>query len=346
MDNPGVVAYAAGDLRIEEMGHPEPAPNEAIIEIAYGGVCGSDLHYWQHGAAGASILREPMLLGHEVAGTVITRAADGSGPEAGAPVAVHPLTAAGDGVTPYPADRPNLAPASTYLGSALLLPHTQGAFARRVALPTRMLHELPAGMPLELGALAEPAAVAWHGIGRAGEVTGKTVAVIGSGPIGLLAIAVALHHGATAVTATDLHEHPRRVARGLGATALDARDADAISRLHADVVIESSGTVPGLAAAVTAAARGGTVVMLGLQRNGVVDAPLATAITRELALVGSFRFGTEFDDVITALADGSLRVDGIITDTVPAEHAEDAFRLAADASASSKVMLDFREPSA
>lgn len=166
------------------------------------------LHYWRHGAAGG-ILREPMILGHELSGTVVRAAADGSGPGVGVRVAVHPLTPRGDGVTRYPADRPNLAPASTYLGSAMHLPHTQGGFADRVALPTRMLAPLPEGMSLRLGALAEPAAVAWHGVGRAGDVRGKRVAVIGAGPIGLLAVAVARHHGAAEVIATDLHDRPR-----------------------------------------------------------------------------------------------------------------------------------------
>ncbi len=343
MENPGVVVHAAHDVRVEDLGQPRPAADEAIVEVAYGGVCGSDLHYWQHGAAGASILREPMILGHEVSGTVVEAAADGSGPAVGTRVVPHPLTPRGDGKTPWPEDRPNLAPASTYLGSAMHLPHTQGAFARRVALPARMLRPLPDGMSLELAALAEPAAVAWHALERAGDVRGKRVVVIGSGPIGLLAIAVAFHHGAAEVIATDLHPLPRDLAEAAGARALDARDADAIAQLHADVVIESSGTVPGLAAAVSAAVRGGTVVLLGLQRNGLVDAPMATAITRELDLRGSFRFADELDDVIAALADGSLRVDGIVTAVLPVADTEAALTLALDASSSSKVLLSFSD---
>lgn len=341
MPNLGIVAHRAGDLRVADLGEPAPGAHEAVVEIAYGGVCGSDLHYWCHGAAGASVLREPMVLGHEVSGTVLVPAADGTGPREGVRVAVHPLTAVDDGETPWPADRPNLAPASTYLGSALHLPHTQGAFARRVALPARMLHALPAGLSLERAALAEPAAVAWHGLGRAGDVRGKRVAVIGAGPIGLLVAAVARHHGAAEVIATDLEQLPRDIAASLGARPTDARDHPAIAALHADVVVESSGTVTGLSAAISAAARGATVVMLGLQRHGDVAAPLATAITRELSLIGSFRFGSEFDEVIAALADGSLVVDGIVTHVLPAERALEAFAVAGDAAASSKVLLAF-----
>ena len=109
--SPAVVAHAANDLRVEEVPVRTPTANDAIIEIAYGGICGSDLHYWTSGAAGESILRAPMVLGHEVVGTVVHRAVDGSGPAVGVRVAVHPASPAGDGVARYPADRPNLSPA-------------------------------------------------------------------------------------------------------------------------------------------------------------------------------------------------------------------------------------------
>lgn len=345
MSNIGVIVYQAGDLRVEDVGEPTPATDEAIVEIAYGGICGSDLHYWKDGAAGTSILREPMILGHEVSGIVAAVAADGSGPAAGTRVTVHPLTPRNDGATPWPQDRPNLAPAATYLGSALYLPHTQGAFASRVAIATRMLHKIPDTLPLRRAALTEPASVAWHAVGRAGDIRGKRVGVIGSGPIGLLATATALHHGAKEVTATDVCALPRQIAEGLGAHTLDARDNDTIATLNADVVIESSGTVPGLAAAISACIRGGIVVMVGLQRAGSVEAPIATAITRELTLRGSFRFTNEIDDVIDALATDALNVHGIITATQPAQEALEAFRLAADAASSAKVMLSFTEGS-
>jgi L-idonate 5-dehydrogenase len=341
VNNLAVVAHAAEDLRIEDIGAPAPRIDEAVVAIAYGGICGSDLHYWRHGAAGASVLREPMILGHEVSGVVAIAAADGSGPDVGTPVAVHPLTAHGDGHTPWPEEHPNLAPASTYLGSAMHLPHTQGAFARRVALPSRLLHPLPAGLDVKTAALAEPAAVAWHGLQRAGDVKGRSVVVIGAGPIGQLVAAVAQRGGASSVTVTDLQQRPRDIAAARGIRAIDARAEAEISDLHADVVIESSGTVPGLVAAVSAAVRGGTVVLLGLQRGGEVPAPMATAITRELTLRGSFRFGAEFDDVIAALADGSLDVRGIISQVLPVDDALDAFALAADPASSCKVLIDF-----
>ncbi|PPG27001.1 L-idonate 5-dehydrogenase [Pseudoclavibacter sp. RFBB5] len=341
-ENLAVVAHGKGDLRLDALPEPTPGADEAVVAIAYGGVCGSDLHYWMHGAAGESILRDPLVLGHEIVGTVLHAAADGSGPSVGQRVAVHPATPGDDGETPFPADRPNLSPAGTYLGSAARIPHTQGAFARRVALPARMLRVLPDRLDLKLASLAEPAAVAWHGVGQAGEVRGKRVLVIGAGPIGALVVAVLKHQGAGEIIASDLHELPLAVATELGASrVVDARDADAIAAVHADVVIESSGTVPGLASAIRGAGRGGRVVLLGLQRSGEVPALLSLAITRELTLVGSFRFADEIDAVIDALADGSLVVDAVLTHEFPVEQALDAFAVAGDASRSSKVLLSF-----
>lgn len=336
-----VVVHGAGDLRVETRARPEPRDDQALVEVLYGGVCGSDLHYAQHGAAGASVLRTPMVLGHEVVGVVARAARDGSGPAAGTPVAVHPGTQGNDPGR-WPADRPNLAPGSTYLGSAATLPHQDGAFASVVALDTRMLRPLPDGLDLRRAALIEPAAVAWHAFERAGDVRGLRVLVVGSGPIGALAVAVAVHHGAADVVAVDLHELPLRIATAVGATTtIRASEDAALDAVDADVVIESSGTHQGLATAVRGATRGGRVVMLGLPPAAPQPVLVATAITRELELVGSFRFVDEIDDVIRALADGSLVVDPVVTHEYPAGDAAEAFRVAADASVSGKVLLRF-----
>ena len=340
--SPAVVVHAIDDLRIEDVALRAPVADEAVVEIAYGGICGSDLHYWTHGAAGESILRAPMVLGHEVVGTVVSPASDGSGPGTGTRVAVHPASPAGDGVTRYPADRPNLSPGCTYLGSAARFPHTDGAFVRYATLPSRMLRALPEGLSLRTAAAVEPAAVAWHGVARAGAVTGRSVLVIGAGPIGALVVAVLRRAGAEEIVAVDLHDHPLAVARALGATrTLLATDAEAIAAVQADVAIDSSGSPRGLASAIRGTARGGRVVMVGLLPTGDQPVPMSLAITRELELVGSFRFNDEIDEVITALADGSLVVDPVLTHEYPVAGALEAFAVARDASRSSKVLLRF-----
>ncbi|HSO91782.1 MAG TPA: L-idonate 5-dehydrogenase [Arthrobacter sp.] len=337
-----VVAHAAGDLRIEDVPVPAPAPDEAVVEVAFGGICGSDLHYWMHGAAGESVLRQPMILGHEIVGTVLVAAGDGTGPGPGTAVAVHPATP-GPGAARYPADRPNLSPGCTYLGSAARFPHTDGAFSRYATLPARMLRPLPEGLALRTAALVEPASVAWHAVSRAGEVAGKTVLVIGCGPIGALAVAVLKRAGAQRIVAVDMQARPLEIARAVGADeVLRGDDAEAIAAVEADVAIESSGSHHGLASAVQGAARGGKVVMVGLLPSGPQPVLISLAITRELELLGSFRFNDELDEVVAALADGSLFVDPVVTHTFPLDQGLEAFEVARNAAVSGKVLLDFR----
>lgn len=337
----GVVAHAAGDLRVEAIALTPRGPSDTVVEIAYGGICGSDLHYWTHGAAGESILKAPMLLGHEVVGTVVHQAADGGGPGPGTRVAVHPATPGGNSPR-YPTDRPNLSPGCTYLGSAAQFPHTHGAFTRYAVLPSRMLRPLPDGLPLRTAAVAEPASVAWHAVSRAGDVAGKSALVIGCGPIGALVVSVLRRAGAAAITAVDIHDYPLAIARELGATTtLKADDTDTIAAVDADIVIECSGNRFGLESAIRGATRGGRVVLLGLLPTGLQPAPLSLVITRELEVVGSFRFNDEIDAVLDALADGSLVVEPVISHEFPVRDALAAFAVAKDAAASAKVLLSF-----
>lgn len=337
-----VVAHAAGDLRLEDVPLAPAAPDEAVVEIAYGGICGSDLHYWLHGAAGESVLKAPLVLGHEIVGSVVQAAADGSGPPSGTRVAVHPASPAA-GAARYPEDRPNLSPGCTYLGSAARFPHTDGAFSRYVNLPARMLRPLPVDLDLRTAALVEPASVAWHAVSRAGDVRGKTALVIGCGPIGALTVAVLKRAGAGRIVAVDMHAKPLEIAAAVGADEiLAAGDAEAIAAVEADVVIESSGNHHGLASAIQGAVRGGTVVMVGLLPTGPQPVLISLAITRELELRGSFRFNDEIDEVMEALADGSLQIAPVITHEFPVHRALEAFGVARNAAESGKVLLDFR----
>jgi L-idonate 5-dehydrogenase len=337
-----VVVHAAGDLRIEKVPVRAPRADEAVIRIAYGGICGSDLHYWRRGSVGESILRAPMILGHEVVGTVARTAADGSGPVEETPVAVHPATPGDDGTTRYPRDRPNLSPAGTYLGSAARYPHTDGAFVEYATLPSRMLRPLPPILPLRRAALIEPASVAWHAAARAGNIAGRSALVVGAGPIGALAIAVLARAGAGPITAIDLHEAPLALAARVGATdTLLGGDVEALAATQADIVIESSGSAHGLRSAILGCARGGRVVLVGLLPSGEQPVLVSLITTRELELVGSFRFHDEIDKVIDALVDGSLVIDPVITDEYPIEDGLAAFERAANGAVSSKVLLRF-----
>ena len=339
--------HGRDDLRLDRDPPPAAAPDEALVDVAYGGVCGSDLHYWRDGVVGSSVLRAPMILGHEVVGRVAVPAADGSGPPAGQAVAVHPARSCGH-CRWCTGGSPNLCPDSRYLGSAAQWPHTNGGFADQIAVPAARLIPLPDTLDLRRASLAEPAGIAWHALDRA-EAVGASVArahvlVVGGGPIGLLVAAVARYRHAASVTVADVHDHPLAVAAALGAHTVHARDladgSDAASPAPPDIVAESSGSVAGLSSAIRAARPGGTVVAVGQVPAGDIAVPASLCISRELTLTGSLRL-IEIERSVAFLADPRAVVDPIVTDVFPAGQAADAFAVAADPARSSKVLLDF-----
>ncbi|MFE7973327.1 L-idonate 5-dehydrogenase [Streptomyces shenzhenensis] len=337
----GCVIHGRGDLRVEELPVPEPGRGQALVAVRYGGVCGSDLHYWRHGGVGDFRLLEPMVLGHEVVGTVVGYGADASGPAVGTAVAVHPATPCG-ACPECAAGRRTVCRDTRYLGSAARFPHVQGGFAARVAVPAGQLRALPTGLEPRRAALAEPLSVALHAVRRAGPVAGRQVLVTGAGPIGCLVVAAVRAAGAARVTVTDLLPEALRYAAVAGAdTVVRADDPDDTGwRAEVDVAVEASGVAAGLDTCLRLVRRGGVVVQLGMLPPG--QSPFAgnLVVSREIELRGAFRFDAEFDEALELLA-AEPAFDGLISAVVPVTEAERAFALAADRSRSCKVLLDF-----
>jgi L-idonate 5-dehydrogenase len=337
----GCVIHGQGDLRVAELPVPRPGPGQALVAVRYGGVCGSDLHYWRHGGVGDFRLREPMVLGHEVVGTVVEYGADASGPAPGSSVAVHPATPCG--VCPEcAAGRRNVCRDSRYLGSAARFPHVQGGFAAHVVVPAEQLRALPDGLGLRRAALAEPLSVALHAVRRAGGVAGRHVLVTGAGPIGCLVVAAAKAAGAAHVTVSDLLPEALAYGRIAGAgTVVRADDPDDRGWPdEVDVAVEASGVAAGLDACLRRVRRGGVVVQLGMLPAGQSPFAVNLVVSREIELRGAFRFDTEFDEALELLA-VEPGFDGLISAVVPVAEAESALALAADRSRSCKVLLDF-----
>ncbi len=334
------VIHGRGDLRVEDLPEPEPGPGQVLVAVRYGGVCGSDLHYWRHGGVGDFRLREPMVLGHEVVGTVVAHGFGAGGPAPGTPVAVHPATCCGT-CPECAAGHRNVCRDTRYLGSAARLPHVQGGFAARLAVPAGQVRPLPAGLDLRRAALAEPLSVALHAVRRAGDVTGRHVLVTGAGPIGCLAVAAARAAGAARVTVTDLVPRALRYAAAAGAdTVVRADDADDAGWPDAvDAAVEASGAAAGLETCLRLVRRGGVVVQLGMLPPGPSPFAGNLLVSREIELRGSFRFDTEFDDALRLLA-AEPAFDALISAVVPVGDAESAFALAADRTRSCKVLLD------
>ncbi|SKB03279.1 L-idonate 5-dehydrogenase [Agreia bicolorata] len=328
--------HAAEDIRWEDVDKPEPAQGQIRLRVKYVGICGSDLHYYFHGANGEYTIREPLTPGHELSAVVDI---DPSGRLAqGTPVVVHPAR--------YGAEvaglesRPHLRPGGDYLGSAAATPHRQGGAAEYLIVDEGMVRVLPDGLPLQRAALAEPLAVALHAVSLADRVAGGRVLVIGAGPIGLLVLAAAVRAGAQTVSASDVRNEALQRASSLGADELLLVGRDTIADETYDVVFECSGAPVALTQAVRATRRAGTIVQVGMLPNAEIAVNLAPMLAKELTLRGAFRFSSEIDDAVALLAE-SDRLDAVVTHVVSAQNSVEAFALARDSSLSSKVLLEF-----
>lgn len=338
-----VTLHSARDLRIDDAPVPAVGPRDVEVRIRAGGICGSDLHYYQDGGFGAIRVREPIILGHEIAGTVSAVGADVRRVRVGDTVAVDPSRPCGH-CSFCLEGKPRHCLNMLFFGSAMRFPHVQGGF--REVLVCTEAQAVPAAMPVELAAFAEPLSVCLHGAVQAGPLLGRRVLVTGTGPIGALAIMVARHGGAREIVATDLADAPLAIARKVGADlVVNMRSEPAgLERFGADkgwfdVAFECSGAGPALGAAVAACRPGATIVQLGLGGDMVV--PINAIVAKEIALRGTFRFDREFEWAVGFLASGAIDVAPLLTERVPVDDAVRAFELAGDRSRAMKVQLAF-----
>ncbi len=339
-----VVIHSAKDLRIEDRPTDEPGVGQVEIRVAIGGICGSDLHYYNHGGFGSVRLKEPMVLGHEVAGH-ITRLGKGvTGLEVGQLVAVSPSRPCRD--CAYCSEsKYNHCLNMRFYGSAMPFPHIQGAF--REVLVADATQCAPAdGLSAGEAAAAEPLAVCLHAARRAGDLLGKRVLVTGCGPIGLLCILAARRSGAAEIVATDLSDFTLRIARQNGADNTvnvsqtpERMAAFEASKGYFDLLFECTGVAQALAGAIAALRPGGTVVQLGL--GGDMQIPVQTMTTKEIQFRGSFRFHEEFFTGVELMQRNLIDVKPLITHTVALDDSESGFRLASDRNQAVKVQIAF-----
>jgi L-idonate 5-dehydrogenase len=338
------VIEAAGQLTVTERPVPEPGDGEVAVDIVYGGVCGSDLHYYHEGAAGEFVIREPLVVGHEVVGRVATLGSGVTGLVSGQPVAVHPAQVCGR-CEECTSGRPQLCPSSRYLGSAAHFPHVQGGFTQRLVVTADRAVPLPAGMSLRRAALSEPFSVAYHAVKRAGELSGRSVLVTGAGPIGCLAVAAARHAGAGTIYVSDLTDHALSQAKQMGADVLlradRAEETDWPAQV--DVAIEASGSGPGLNSCIRTVRRAGTIVQVGILPPGTTAILGNALVNKELKLLGSWRFHTEFAEAIDVLAT-EIDPEPLISHEFALSDAKAAFDTASDRTTACKVLLRIGEP--
>ncbi|MEO8245032.1 MAG: L-idonate 5-dehydrogenase [bacterium] len=339
-----IVIHAARDLRIEDHAVETPGAGQVQITMATGGICGSDLHYYNHGGIGTIRLREPMVLGHEASGHVSQIGAGVTSLTVGQLVAVSPSRPCHD--CKYCRDAMfNQCLNMRFYGSAMPFPHSQGAF--REVLVADAAQCVPAdGLTTGEAAMAEPLAVCLHAVNRAGPLLGKSVLVTGCGPIGVLCILAARRAGADLIVVTDLSHFTLGMARNAGADIIHnmAEDAAALSgyakdKGRFDTMFECSGAAPAVIAAIPAMRPGGTIIQLGL--GGDMTLPVQVLTAKELSLKGSFRFHEEFRTGVSLMQKGLIDVKPLITQSFKLDQAVEAFQTAADRSRAMKVQIQF-----
>jgi L-idonate 5-dehydrogenase len=317
------------------------------VRIEAGGICGSDLHYYQEGRIGTIVLKEPMILGHEIAGIVdqVGPAVDNISP--GDRVAVSPSRPCGHCRFCQTGQQIHCLDMRFY-GSAMRVPHVQGAFRESLVADARQCHVVPAGLSASEAAMAEPLAVCLHAANRAGPLLGRRVLVTGSGPIGALCAMCVRRAGAAELVATDVTEAPGDIMRRIGVDRFlnVAAEPEALGEYSRDkgafdVLMEASGNAQALVAAFAALRPGGIAVQVGIGSPALI--PLSVIVAKELELRGTFRFHEEFALAVALLAKHLVDARPLISATLPFTEARAAFDLAGDRSRAMKVQLAFNQ---
>lgn len=299
----------------------------------YTGICGSDVHYWLHGAIGHFVVKDPMVLGHESAGTIIEVGSDVKDLVVGDRVALEPG---------YPCRRCGPCLAGTYnlcpeMRFAATPPY-DGTLTGLWVAPADFCFKLPENVSLQEGALIEPLAVGVHIVRQASITPGQSVVVMGAGPVGLLCAAVARAHGATKVVSVDIVDSKLAFAADFAAThtyksqrvsaeenAKNIRDLAGLPD-GADVVIDASGAEPSIQTSLHTVRMGGTYVQGGMGKPDITF-PIMAMCLKEVTAKGSFRYGPgDYALAVDLVASGKVDVKKLVTGVVSFEQAEEAFK--------------------
>tara|TARA_R110000751_G_scaffold234229_9_gene335804 strand:- start:108684 stop:109724 length:1041 start_codon:yes stop_codon:yes gene_type:complete len=337
--------YGVNDIRVETQNVEPPGPEQVLVRIAAGGICGSDLHYYQDGGFGPIRVREPIILGHEVAGTVEKVGANVDHIAPGDQVALNPsqpchnCKRCAEGIFQHCLNM-------RFYGSAMRFPHEQGAFRDLIVAQASQCEAINPDVSLAEAACCEPLAVCLHARNRTGSLKGKRVLVTGAGPIGSLCVAAAHQAGAAQIVVTDLQDRTLEAAMQMGATQ-SINVADNSAALEAffedrgtfDVAFECSAAPVALKTAISAIRPQGTIVQVGV--TGDIAIPLNLLVGKEITLKGTHRFHAEFAEAADLLNTGQIDVKPIVTASYPLAQARDAFEEAGDRSRAVKVQLTF-----
>lgn len=328
------VLHGPGKLSIEKRPVPAPGPGEVLVRVEAVGTCGSDVHYYRDGRIGDFVVRAPLVLGHEAAGTVVACGPGTDERRMGRRVSIEPGTPCGSCGECRPG-RYNLCPDMRFLAT----PPVDGAFCEYLVVREGLAHEVPDTLTIEEAALLEPLSVAVWACRKARVAPGDRVLITGAGPIGLVAAQTARAFGAREVLVTDVLPHRLELARAAGATALDvSRTPLSEAEFTPTVLLECSGVPAVSGEAIRTVGRAGRVVLIGM---GGSEAPLPVSRVQnyELELTGTFRYAHTWPTAMSLVESGRVRLDSLVSHGYGLAEAESALTVATHDAAAVKAVI-------
>lgn len=341
------VLHVPQEIKIEEREIPQIKDDEVLIKVKAVGVCGSDVHYYEHGRIGDFVVKKPLILGHEAAGIIAKVGKQVTDFEEGERVCIEP------GVPCRKCEyckigRYNLCRDVVFLAT----PPVDGAFTEFLAHPADFVYKIPDSMSFAEGALIEPLSVGLHATRRGNVCSGSTVCVLGAGTIGISSIQSAKASGATTIIAVDLENYRLEMAQKLGATdTINAKENDVVKAVMdlthgkgVDVVMEAAGAVPTTQQTVLLAKPGGVSVWIGMAPTDRIPISIHKAITKEIDIRPIFRYANVYPLAVELAALGLVNLKPMISAEFTLEKTKEALEYPSQNAATCiKVMVRFEE---
>ncbi|MTT31116.1 alcohol dehydrogenase catalytic domain-containing protein [Terrilactibacillus sp. BCM23-1] len=319
------------EITIETLPIPEIASDEVLIKVKAVGICGSDLHYYSNGRIGKYVVEKPMILGHECSGDIAAVGSDVKRFKVGDRVAVEPGVTCGH-CEACKEGRYNLCPDVQFLAT----PPIDGAFVQYIKMRQDFVFSIPETLSYEEAALIEPFSVGIHAASRTKLQPGSTIAIMGMGPVGLMAVVAAKAYGASTIIVTDLEKLRLDAAKEMGAThVINIREKDPAEEIKkitngkgVDVAWETAGNPKALQSALESVKRGGKLAIVGLPAQNEIPLNVPFIADNEVDIYGVFRYANTYPKGINFLSSGIADTTKLVTDKYSLEDTQEAMERA------------------
>ncbi|MFC0273327.1 NAD(P)-dependent alcohol dehydrogenase [Metabacillus herbersteinensis] len=331
------------NIELQQREIPTPKADEVLIRVQAVGLCGSDVHYYEHGKIGNFIVEKPIILGHEVSGDIVKVGENVTDLKIGQRVSIEPGATCGE-CFHCQEGRYNLCPHVEFLAT----PPYDGAFCEYIAMRADLVFPIPDSMSYETAALIEPFSVGVHAVSRGKLQSGETVVIMGMGPIGLVTVAAAKMAGAKMIIGVDLEQTRLDVAKEMGATHtinlrkenLEEKVREYTNGFGLDLAIETAGNQNAVQGTIASVRRGGRVTIVGMSPQDEVPMSISNIVDKEIDIMGVFRYHHTYPKAIEMLANKEIDIEKIITNQYTLADTAEAFEKAIhDKTNTLKIMI-------